>query len=172
MSLKAGSLDAARAAGVVAVSRTREVFEAGAITRHDLTAEFATERFAPELAQRTSMQAVDLLYGLRRQVGRHVDVHLVSQPVTATAEPVSPGRVTVSVWTVTVLVAEGASPVPEIWSTVLLDMVDVGGRWLVDGWQSVPGPSPAPAPEGVFATDDEVMAVLAWPSTGVSDGGR
>ena len=152
-------MEAARSAGVAAVARTREVFEAGAIVVGDVIAEFATARFAPELAERTSQQVVDLLFGLRRTEGRAVAVSMLSQPVTAPAEAIAGGRVAVSVWTVSVFVAEGHSPAPEQWSTIQLDMVAEDGRWLVDGWEVTAGPSPAPAPEGVFGTGDEVSAV-------------
>ena len=158
----AADLVAARAAGVVAVSRTREVFEAGAISRRDLIAEFASKRFAPELATRTSQQVVSLLFGLRESEGRAVDVTLTSQPVTAQAHALSAERIAVDVWTVSVFVAEGQAAAAEQWSTVHLEMVRESGRWLVDSWDTTLGPSPVPAPEGSYATSDEVASVLAW----------
>ena len=42
---------------------------------------------------------------------------------------------------------------PELWSTIQLDMVADDGRWLVDGWEITPGPSPAPAPDVALARD-------------------
>ena len=95
---------------------------------------------------------------------------MLSQPVTATARRRAAGRVMVEVWTVTVFVAEGESPAPEEWSTIQLEMVQIDGRWLVDGWEATPGPSPAPAPEGAFVRTTEMAAVMAWPAAGV--GGR
>ena len=157
---------AARDAGVAAVARTREVFEAGGISRRDVVAEFATAEFAPMLAERTSQQIIDVLFGLREASGRQVDVKLVAQPVTATATPVGAGRVSVDVWTVTVILAEGDSPVPEQWSTIRLDMVLTDGRWLVDGWAMTAGPAPAPAPESAFGSAGEVSAAMDWPSVG------
>ena len=157
-------VEAARQAGVAAVARTREVFEAGAISRRDVIAEFTTARFAPELADRTSQQLVELLFGLRRTEGRAVAVSMLSQPVTARAEAIAGGRVAVSVWTVSVFVAEGHATAPEQWSTVHVEVVAEEGRWLVDGWEVTAGPSPVPSPEGVFGTGAEVSAVLSWPS--------
>jgi hypothetical protein len=157
-------LAAARSAGVAAVERTRDVFDAGDISRRDLIAEFATDRFAPVLAAKTSEQVVDLLFGLRKATGRYVEVHVVAQPVTATATATGPDRVRVDVWTVTVMLAEGDAPVPEQWSTIHLNMVTVDGRWLVDDWSMSPGPSPAPAPESSFGSADEVATVIGWPS--------
>jgi len=158
----AADLVAARAAGVVAVSRTREVFEAGAISRRDVIAEFASKRFAPELATRTSQQVVSLLFGLRESEGRAVDVTLTSQPVTAQAHALSAERIAVDVWTVSVFVAEGQAAAAEQWSTVHLELVRESGRWLVDSWDTTLGPSPVPAPEGSYATSDEVASVLSW----------
>jgi hypothetical protein len=160
-------VEAARVAAVQAVARTREVVEAGFISRRDLIAGFATDSFAPVLAERTSQQWVSLLFGLRRATGQAVDVEVVAQPVTATASATAPNRVVVEVWTVTVLVAVGESPAPELWSTMRLDMVDAAGRWLVDGWETTQGPAPAPAPEGTFASDTEIAAVMSWPAAGV-----
>jgi hypothetical protein len=160
-------VEAARVAAVQAVARTREVVEAGFISRRDVIAGFATDTFAPVLAERTSQQWVSLLFGLRRATGQAVDVKVVSQPVTATASATASDRVVVEVWTVTVLVAVGESPAPELWSTMRLDMVDAAGRWLVDGWETTPGPAPAPAPEGTFASDTEIAAVMSWPAAGV-----
>ena len=157
---------AARIAAVAAVARTRDVFEAGAISRHDLVAEFASARFAPELTRRTSQQAMELLFGLRKAEGRAVDVTLTSQPVTAQAHAMTAQRVAVDVWTVSVFVADGQAAAAEQWTTVRLEMVWESSRWLVDTWDTTLGPSPVPAPEGSYATSDEVAAVLSWPAAG------
>jgi hypothetical protein len=162
-------VEGARVAAVAAVARTREVVDAGLIARRDVIASFATDGFAPLLAQRTSQQWVSLLFGLRRAAGRAVEVEVLSQPVTATAAAVAADRVAVQVWTVTVWVAAGESPAPEQWSTMRLAMVHEDGRWLVEGWESTPGPSPAPAPEGTFASDDEIAAVIAWPQAEIGE---
>ena len=164
-------VEAARQAAVVAVARTREVFEAGAISRRDLIAEFTTARFGPELADRTSQQLVELLFGLRRAEGRAVAVSMLSQPVTAHAEAIAADRVAVAVWTVSVFVAEGHATAPEQWTTIHIEVVAEQGRWLVDSWEVAAGPSPVPAPEGVFATGAEVSAVLSWPSADSGLGG-
>ena len=93
-----------------------------------------------------------------------MDVTLTSQPVTAQAHALSAERVAVDVWTVSVFVAEGQAAAAEQWSTVHLEMVRESGRWLVDRWDTTLGPSPVPAPEGSYATSDEVAAVLSWPA--------
>ena len=43
-----------------------------------------------------------------------------------------------------VVAAPGVGPGREAWRTVTVDMVEAGGRWLVDGWASSPGPSAGP----------------------------
>jgi hypothetical protein len=42
-------------------------------------------------------------------------------------------------------------------------MVEVDGRWLVDGWSSTPGPSPAPPAEGAFDDAEAFVEPLSWP---------
>ena len=72
---------------------------------------------------------------------------MIEQPITATVEATATGA-QVRVWSVLVVAAPGVGPGRQVWRTVTLDMVDAGGRWLVDGWTSTPGPSPAPPAEG------------------------
>ncbi|MFT3851997.1 MAG: hypothetical protein QM733_04560 [Ilumatobacteraceae bacterium] len=161
---------AARRAGVAAVARTAEVFAAGFVTRRDLIAELATKRFAPTLADRTSQQVTDLLFGLRQETGREIDVSLVTQPMTATASLQSDGRVSVDVWTVAVYAASGSTTAPEQWLTVHLTMAWESSRWLVDDWQATVGPSPMPPSDGTFASAAEVAKVVAWPTAGTGGG--
>ena len=75
-------------------------------------------------------------------------------------------RVAVDVWTVSVFVADGQAAAAEQWTTVRLEMVWESSRWLVDTWDTTLGPSPVPAPEGSYATSDEVAAVLSWSAAG------
>ena len=158
---------AARRAGVAAVARTAEVFTGGFVSRQDLIAELATKRYAPVLAERTSRQVMDLLFGLRQKTGHQVDVALVAQPVTATAAMQPDGRVAVDVWTVAVFVADSAATAPEQWLTVHLQMAWESGRWLVDDWETAAGPAPMPPADGTFASTDDIAKTIAWPPAGV-----
>ena len=153
------------------MARTAEVFNAGFISRRDLIAELATKRFAPVLAERTSTQVMDLLFGLRQETGHEVDVDLVAQPVTATASLQPDGRVAVDVWTVAVFVADGSTTAPEQWLTVHLVMAWESGRWLVDDWSTSAGPSPMPPSDGTFASAAEIATAVAWPAAGVGGEG-
>ena len=69
----------------------------------------------------------------------------------------------VRVWSVLVVAAPGVGPGRQVWRTVTLDMVEAGGRWLVDGWASTPGPTPAPPAEGAFDDAAAFVEPLGWP---------
>ena len=45
-----------------------------------------------------------------------------------------------------------------LWRTVTLDLELVDGRWLVDGWESEPGPTPMASPDVAVAPADDVAA--------------
>ena len=64
-------------------------------------------------------------------------------------------------WSVT-LVTIGDDVAPrQLWRTITLTMV-VDERWLIDGWTSTPGPTPALATDSPIAATAEVDRVLAW----------
>ncbi len=162
----AGAADVAgaRAAAVAAVASTGEVVGAGFISRRDLIAAFTTEGFGPVLADVTS----DQILGLQTEIGaRDADprqLAVAEVPLTATAVP-TPAGVEVEVWSVLVVAAPGVGPGRAVWRTVTLTMVPVAGRgWLVDGWASTPGPTPALAPEIDVATAAELTVPLSWPA--------
>ena len=87
---------------------------------------------------------------------------MLEQPITATVEATSTGA-QVRVWSVLVVAAPGVGPGRQVWRTVTLDMVEAGGRWLVDGWASTPGPSPAPPAEGAYDDAAAFVEPLSWP---------
>ena len=130
--------------GVVAVSRTREVFEAGAISRRDVIAEFASEAVRAGAGRRARRNRLCRCCSACASEGRAVDVTLTSQPVTAQAHAISAERIAVDVWTVSVFVAEGQAAAAEQWSTVHLEMVresgPMAGRLVGDDARPVPGP--------------------------------
>jgi len=74
--------------------------------------------------------------------------------------------VTVEVWSVMVVSSPDEAVARQAWRTVTLEMVLVDGRWLVDGWESVEGPSPVGAPNGAVASGVEVVSVLGWEEVG------
>ena len=136
----------AKDAAVAAVAMTDEVVSAGFISRRDLVARFATPSFAPQLADRTAEQVNVPLGELGKHDADMSRVRLVEQPLTATARAVEAGA-QVEIWSVLVIAAPGLGPARQMWHTVTLSMTRTGGRWLVDGWDSRVGPTPALAPE-------------------------
>jgi hypothetical protein len=153
----------AQAAAVRAVSLTGEVVRAGLISRRDLILSLSTGRFGPTLADDTS-QAVDaMLLQLGEQGVDTSTLAVVEQPLTAVAEATG-GGVRVRVWSVLVVAAPGTGPGRQVWRTITVDMADVAGRWLVDGWTSTPGPTPAPAPEATFDDAAVLAGPLGWPA--------
>lgn len=157
------SLEEARRAAAVAVALTDEVVRAGFISRRDLIGTFATSRFAGELADRTSSQVSALLADLGERDADTARISVVEQPVTATVVS-RDGPVRVSVWSVTLIAVPGAGVGRQVWHTVTLDMVRTDGRWLVDGWESALGPTPAPAAEASFEDATVVQVPMGWQS--------
>jgi hypothetical protein len=158
-------IGAARRAAVAAVSRTGEVVAAGMFSRGDLIATFATPAFAAALAAETTAQVNAFFVALGVSGVDASKVAVVEAPITARAVPTA-GGVRVQVWTVLVAAVPDTGVAREAWRTVTVDMVDLGGRWLVDGWSSAPGPAPVPAADGVFGDADAVRERLAWPAGG------
>ena len=161
--LSVPSDESARRAAVAAVAMTPAVFAAGFISRRDLIAGMATPRYAPQLADATSRQVNDLLVELGRRTPDVSGLSVVEEPVTASVQVTGP-RGTARVWSVLVIVVPGAGPGRQLWRTTTVELELVDGRWLVDGWSSTPGPSPAPAAEGSFEDARELAPVMAWPS--------
>lgn len=135
-------VEGARRAAADAVALTDEVVTAGLISRRDLIAGFTTAEFGGRLADETSAQVNALLVELGERDADPARLAVLEQPITATGAATSSG-VRVEVWSVLVVAVPGVGPARQVWHTVTLDMVLVDGRWLVDSWSSVPGPSPA-----------------------------
>lgn len=155
--------EVARRAAVDAVALTSAVFRAGFISRRDVVAAIATPRFASQLADDTSRQINDLLVGLGRRTQDVGGLAVVEQPVTASVE-LSGSRAKASVWSVLVIAVPGAGAGRQLWRTTTIELELIGDRWLVDAWSSTPGPSPAPAAEGVFDDARALAPVMEWPS--------
>jgi hypothetical protein len=152
----------ARAAAIHAVSLTGDVVRAGLISRRVLIESFSTPTFGPVLADRTSATVDAMLLELGERDVDTAQLQAREQPLSATAEATG-DAVGVRVWSVLVVVAPGAGPGRQLWRTVTLDMVNSGGRWLVDGWSSTPGPTPTPLPESSFDDAATLAGPLAWP---------
>ena len=124
---------------------------------------FATPRFAPQLADDTSRQINDLLVGLGRRTQDVAGLAVVEEPITASIT-LTGRHATASVWSVLVIAVPGAGAGRQLWRTTTMELELVDGRWLVDAWSSTPGPTPAPAAEGVFDDARALAPVMAWPA--------
>ena len=158
----APDLDGARHAAIQAVALTGEVVAAGFISRRDLIARFTTPDFGPRLADATSIQ----LTGLITELGQHdadpAKLAVLEQPITAVATPTATGA-HVQVWSVLIVAVPGSGPARQSWQTVVLEMVAPDGRWLVDGWESRPGPTPGLALDVRLDPADDVTQHARWP---------
>jgi hypothetical protein len=153
---------AARLAAVTAVASTAEVMRVGMFTRGDLIDRIATTAFAGELSSATTAQVNEFIVSLGAAGRDPSELAVMEVPVSASATEVAPGRVRVDVWSVLVVSMPGTAVARQAWRTTTLDMQSVDGRWLVDGWRSEPGPSPALPPTGVVAERGEVATRLGW----------
>jgi hypothetical protein len=160
-------IEAARLTAVRAVALTGDVVRAGPISRRELIASFTTARYGSTLARLTSDAVNAMLLELGNRDADPASLAVVEQPITASAAATASG-IRVRVWSVLVVAVQGAGPGRQVWRTTSLDMVDAGDRWLVDGWSSTIGPSPAPPPEGVFDDADAFVEPLGWPPAGPS----
>ncbi len=158
---------AARVAAVAAVALTDDVARAGFISRRELIESFTTPSYGPTLANETSEAVNAMLLDLGERNVDPADLHVVEQPISASAERTADG-VRVNVWSVLVVAVPGTGPGRQAWRTVTLDMVQVGTRWLVDHWSSAPGPTPSPAAEAAFDDAKAFVEPLGWPSATTS----
>jgi hypothetical protein len=155
-------LEPARRAAIRAVAMTGAVVRAGFISRRGLIESFTTPDFGPTLAASTSEAVTATLLELGQRDADVSTLAVLEQPITATVEATSAGA-QVRVWSVLVVAAPRVGPGRQVWRTVTLDMVEAGERWLVDGWRSTPGPSPAPPAEGAYDDAAAFVAPLSWP---------
>lgn len=164
-------VEGARAAAIAAVASTGQVVRAGMFSRLDMIERMATPSYAPVLASATTTQVNEFVVTLGASGVDPTDLQVIEAPITATATAVSDRQVAVEVWSVLVVSMPDTSVARQAWRTVSLDMVEVDGRWLIDGWTSSAGPAPALPPEGQVASRDEVDSRLTWlPAT--EGGGR
>ena len=154
----------AEAAAVSVVASTGDVVAAGFISRRELVESFCTERFGPTLASESGRAIDAMLLELgARDIDRD-ELAVLEEPVTATSTLTAAG-VQVRVWSVILIAAPGAGPARQVWRTVTVDMVEVDGRWLVDGWVSEFGPTPAAPAEAPIDAAEPVAVVLGWDRT-------
>lgn len=152
---------AAEEAALEIVRSIDEVARAGFISRRELVESFTTDTFGPEFASETGQQVDTLLMELGARGVDDAALVIHEQPITVTSVDSADG-VQVETWSVLIVAVTDLGPARQVWRTITLDMVDVDGVWLLDGWVSEIGPTPAPPAEGLIDTADSVTDVLAW----------
>jgi Na+-transporting methylmalonyl-CoA/oxaloacetate decarboxylase gamma subunit len=148
------------AADVVAL--TGEVVDAGPISRRELIESFTTADFGPILADTTAAQLSDLQVEFGVAGLSPADLRAIEVPVTARLVERVDNRARVEVWSVMAVSVERSGGARQVWRTVGVDLDLVEGEWLVDGWHSTLGPTPALAPEAPVSPAGDVADVLAW----------
>ena len=159
-------LDSARLAAIAVVARTGEVVAAGFISRRELIGSFTTPEFGPVLVDETSRAVNAMLVELGSRDVDGSQLMVREQPITAAVSAVG-DRARVQVWSVLIVAAPGTGPGRQVWRTVTLEMVERDAVWLVDGWTSTPGPTPAPPAEGVVDAAEAIAVPLGWEPVGV-----
>jgi hypothetical protein len=148
------------AAGAVAM--TGDVVTAGLISRRELIESFTTADFGPELADLTSEQVTAMQLSMTETGRSSAGLSVAEFPLRLRAVTRDANSAVVEVWSVLVIASADEPVARQSWRTVTVDLELVDGRWLVDGWQSVEGPSPAAAPEGAVASGQDVADRLQW----------
>lgn len=155
--------DHPQAAAVRAVALTGDVVTAGFISRRVMIDSFTTSRFGTELADATSSQVTALLLELGARDADPASLRVIEQPLSARTISEGPDRAVVEVWSMLVVAVPGAGPGRQVWRTVRVELVADELGWLVDGWTSTLGPTPALAPQATISEADAVLDVLEWP---------
>lgn len=149
-------------AAVRAVGLTGQVVRAGFISRRELIESFTTARFGPRLADDTSEQVSSLLLALGATGINPAQLRVVEVPITARLVEQSTTRARVEVWSIMAVALAGSGAGRQAWRTVALDLVLLDDDWLVDGWSSRFGPTPAFAPEVPIASGADIADVIDW----------
>lgn len=153
-------------AAAAAVAMTGDVVTAGLLARRDLIASFTTADFGPELADVTSEQVTAMELSMTERGRASALLSVAEFPLRARTLTHDETAATVEVWSVLVIASSDEYVAHQMWRTVTIDLQLVDGRWLVDGWRSAEGPTPASAPEGAIASGREVADRLEWTELG------
>ncbi len=144
------------------VALTGEVVGRGPISRRELIESFTTPEFGPALADTTAAQLSELQLEFGVAGLGPADLRAVEVPVTARLVERVGDRARVEVWSVVSVAVERSGGARQVWRTVGVDLDLVEGEWLVDGWDSTLGPTPALAPEAPISSAGDVADALAW----------
>ena len=151
---QAGRAGQASQAAQKAVESVGRVASLGRLRRREVVRELITGTFFPTFMDETNRSLTEL------DEHRSDGVSVEEWALRIMVQEKTDGEFDVQVWTVSVITI--GDKVRSAWRTVHLDMRQVDGIWLVDGWSSVDGPSPAPPASAVFATGSDMSAVAEW----------
>lgn len=153
-------------AAAAAVAATGDVVMAGLITRRDLIASFTTADFGPELADVTSQQVTEMRLAMTETGRSPAGLSAVEFPLRTRTLSRDETTATVEVWSLLVIASADEPVARQAWRTVTVDLQLVEDRWLVDGWESADGPTPASPPHAAVASSGEVAGRLEWAEVG------
>lgn len=152
----------ALAAAVSAVRLSGVIATAGFITRCDMIRSLTTERFGPELATLSAAQLEEMTVALGEASVSPAALLWQELPLTARARD-DGARVEVQVWSVLVVAVPGVGAPRQAWRTVTIELVWEADDWKVDGWSTIPGPTPLLDQTAGIDDADAVAEVLSWP---------
>lgn len=149
-----------------AIALTGEIARSGFITRADMIAVLASNRFAPTLAADSSSQLHELLGDVTDEGVPVATVLFRELPLTVDVVRVDASSAQVAVWAVLVVGVPDHGAPRQLWRTVTVDLVWERGDWRVDGWAATAGPTPALATSAPIATVEDLIQTTSWTSAG------
>ena len=106
-----------------------------------------------------ALAAVDRLIADARVRRPNARVLLTDVPVAYRVDRVSADTAQISVWSVGLVLVEGATEASEVWSTNSVDLIWSAGDWRVARWHRASGPAPAVG-RSTPAPPNEVLAAI------------
>ncbi len=155
-------LPSPKEAAANAVALTGDVVAAGLISRRELIESFTTPGFGGQLADLTSEQITSMQLALAGSGRGDAEMSVAEFPLRTRTIASDDTAATVEVWSMMVIAVADEPVARQAWRTVTLELALVDGRWLVNGWASAEGPTPAGSAEGVIAPGHEVAERLQW----------
>ena len=152
-------------AAVSAVRITGPIARAGFITRSDMIATIASERYGPTLARESASQLSEMSMILGTASIPAGDLVWSELPLTATVV-LAGDAARVEVWSVLVIGVLDVGAPRQAWRTVTVDLIWEDSDWKIDGWSALPGPTPLLDATTAIATTQEINEVAAWPPAG------
>ena len=157
------STDGAAAAATTYLSTLHQLVAAGDAERRaalgvlsadgaDAVAEEATAAFA----------TLDGVLSRARSTNPDARLFLREVPMAYTVSRFTETRAQVEVWSVGIVIVEGATQATEVWSTNTVELVWEGGDWKVWSWARRAGPQPSLATTTAVPATEVLNAIEGW----------